>query len=63
MFELYSVPKLTFCVDGVMSFYQNHLPAPNTPFISDGLVLSFNTNSTSVIPILSGKGIMSHAQR
>jgi actin-related protein 5 len=40
-----------------MSFYQNHGPG------ADGLVLSFNTASTSVIPILSGKGIMSHAKR
>ncbi|KAJ2926874.1 hypothetical protein H1R20_g10203, partial [Candolleomyces eurysporus] len=63
IFELYSVPKLTFSVDGVMSFYQNHLPTPNSPFTSDGLALSFNTNSTSVIPILNGKGIMSHVQR
>ncbi|KAF6751257.1 chromatin remodeling complex subunit [Ephemerocybe angulata] len=63
MFELYNVPSLTYCVDGVMSFYANHLPPPTTPFTSDGLVLSFNTHSTSVIPILKGKGIMSHVQR
>lgn len=40
-----------------MSFYQNHGPG------ADGLVLSFNTASTSVVPILSGKGILSHAKR
>jgi actin-related protein 5 len=56
MFEQYSVPSLAFTVDGLMSLYQNYGK-------SDGLVLSFNTASTSVIPMLNGKGIMSHAQR
>ncbi|KAJ7795734.1 hypothetical protein B0H14DRAFT_2918354 [Mycena olivaceomarginata] len=57
LFEQYSVPSVAYCVDSVMSFYQNHGPGV------DGLVLSFNTASTSVIPILSGKGILSHAKR
>ncbi|KAJ6573856.1 chromatin remodeling complex subunit [Mycena vulgaris] len=57
LFEQYSVPSVAYCVDSVMSFYQNHGPG------ADGLVLSFNTASTSVIPILAGKGIMSHAKR
>ena len=60
MFELYSVPSLAYCVDGMMSFYHNNLPS-EAPF--DGLVVSFNTASTSVIPVLGGKGIMSHAKR
>ncbi|KIP05326.1 hypothetical protein PHLGIDRAFT_74446 [Phlebiopsis gigantea 11061_1 CR5-6] len=63
LFELYSVPSLTYCVDAVMSFYHNHLPTPPVPFTSDGIVVSFNTASTSVIPILHGKGLMSHAKR
>ena len=33
------------------------------PFGTDGLVVSFNTASTSVIPILNGKGVLSHAKR
>ena len=57
MFEQYSVPMLAFCVDSVMSFYQNNLPSkPNVPFAQDGLVILFNMVSTSVIPILSGRG-------
>ncbi|KAF8151988.1 actin-like protein Arp5p [Mycena galopus ATCC 62051] len=56
LFEQYSVPSVAYCVDSVMSFYQNN-------GLSDGLVLSFNTASTSVIPILLGKGILSHAKR
>lgn len=64
MFEQYSVPTLAYCVDSVMSFYQNNLPSlPNAPFAQDGLVISFNTASTSVIPILNGKGILSQAKR
>ena len=63
MFEQYSVPSLAFCVDSVMSFYHNNLPSPPVPFHGNGLVVSFNTASTSVIPILDGKGLMSHAKR
>ena len=63
MFEQYSVPSLALCVDSVMSFYHNNLPSPPVPFHGDGLVVSFNTASTSVIPILDGKGLMSHAKR
>ncbi|CAK5279817.1 unnamed protein product [Mycena citricolor] len=57
LFEQYGVPSVAYCVDSIMSFYQNNGPS------ADGLVLSFNTASTSVIPILSGKGILSHAKR
>ncbi|PPQ97040.1 hypothetical protein CVT26_001298 [Gymnopilus dilepis] len=63
MFELYGVPSLTYCIDGIMSFYKNNLPPPSQPFTSNGLVISFNTASTSVIPILRGKGLLSHAKR
>ncbi|KAI3615652.1 chromatin remodeling complex subunit [Moniliophthora roreri] len=63
MFEQYCVPSLAYCIDGIMSFYYNNLPAPNTPFTSDGIVISFNTASTSVIPILHGRGILSNAKR
>ena len=64
MFELYSTPSLTYCVDGLMSFYQNSRPSSlREPFTSNGLVISFNTASTSVIPVLRGKGIMNLAKR
>jgi hypothetical protein len=63
MFEQYSVPSLTYCIDSVMSFYHNNKPASGSTFGADGLVVSFNTASTSVIPILNGKGVLSHAKR
>ena len=64
MFELYSVPSLTYAVDAVMSFYlNNRSTSPSTPLDASGLAISFNTASTSIIPILNGKGIMSQAKR
>ncbi|KAH9172826.1 chromatin remodeling complex subunit [Lactarius sanguifluus] len=64
MFELYSVPSLTYAVDAVMSFYLNNRPTSSSVSpTSSGLAISFNTASTSVIPILDGKGIMSQAKR
>ncbi|KAJ4465494.1 hypothetical protein C8J55DRAFT_566202 [Lentinula edodes] len=62
MFEQYSVPSLAYCVDGIMSFYQNSQPS-GQPFAPDGLVISFNTASTSVIPILNGRGVLNNAKR
>ena len=62
MFELYTVPSLAYCVDSIMSFYHNNKP-PDGQFTADGLVISFNTASTSVIPILNGKGVLSNAKR
>ena len=46
-----------------MSFYHNNEPSYDPPFLKDGLVVSFNTASTSVVPILGGKGLMNHAKR
>ncbi|KAF8491281.1 hypothetical protein JB92DRAFT_3128430 [Gautieria morchelliformis] len=63
MFELYSVPSLTYCVDSLMALYQNNLPAPSKSYSADGLVVSLNTASTSVIPVLGGRGIMNQAKR
>ena len=62
MFEQYSVPSLTYCVDAFMAFYHKY-EQPRTSFATDGLVISFNTASTSVIPILRGKGILSQSKR
>ncbi|KAF8170382.1 chromatin remodeling complex subunit [Pholiota molesta] len=49
---------LTYCIDGIMSFYQNNPPPPAQPFAANGLVVSFNTASTSfgktVRPIPAG---------
>ncbi|KAF8876485.1 hypothetical protein BD779DRAFT_1613295 [Infundibulicybe gibba] len=62
LFEQYSVPSTAYCVDSIMSFYKNS-HSSDASFTSDGLVLSFNTASTSIIPMLNGRGILSHAKR
>jgi actin-related protein 5 len=62
LFELYGVPSVTYAVDAPLSFYFNTRP-PAGHFLSSGLVVSFNSSSTSVIPVLSGRGIMSAAKR
>ena len=63
MFELYSVPSLTYCVDSLMALYQNKQPLPSQSYSADGLIVSLNTASTSVIPVLDGRGIMKQAKR
>ncbi|KAF8323091.1 actin-like ATPase domain-containing protein [Clavulina sp. PMI_390] len=61
LFEAYGSPSVAYAIDGPLSF------AYNRPDLSsdarDGLVISFNTASTSIIPILNGKGILSHSKR
>jgi actin-related protein 5 len=63
LFELYRVPRTAYCLDSMMSFYHNSHPTDPSVFAGDGCVISFNTASTSVIPVLSGRGIMSRAKR
>jgi hypothetical protein len=59
LFEGYNVPKAAFAIDALMSFYYNTPDQPRR----DGIVVSFNSASTSVIPVLNGKGILSNAKR
>ena len=59
LFEGYNVPKAAFAIDALMSFYYNTPDQPRR----DGIVVSFNSASTSVIPVLNGKGVLSNAKR
>ena len=59
LFEGYNVPQAAFAIDGLMSFYNNLPEQPHR----DGIVLSFNSASTSVIPVLNGRGILSDCKR
>ncbi len=61
LFELYSVPRVTYAIDALMSFAHNHASTPSE--VRDGLTVSFNTASTHVIPILNGKVILSRTKR
>jgi actin-related protein 5 len=59
LFEGYNVPQAAFAIDSLMSFYNNIPDQPRR----DGIVLSFNSASTSVIPVLNGRGILSDCKR
>ncbi|KZS90376.1 actin-like protein Arp5p [Sistotremastrum niveocremeum HHB9708] len=61
LFEQYTVPNVAYCLDAMMSFYWNNRPLQESQ--QDGLVFSFNSASTSIIPVLGRKGILSHAKR
>ncbi|KAF8323004.1 actin-like protein Arp5p [Cantharellus anzutake] len=60
LFECYSVPRVVYAVDALLSHAYN-CPEPSAP--QEGLVISFNTSSTSVIPFLNGRGVFNQAKR
>ncbi|KAK9477679.1 hypothetical protein V1514DRAFT_308648 [Lipomyces japonicus] len=55
LFETYGVPGAAFGIDSLFSYYQNN---GNT-----GLVVSATHESTHVVPVVNGKGILSQAKR
>lgn len=57
LFECYGVPKVTFGLDSLFSFYANNNPS------ASGLVISSGNEDTNVIPVINGKGILSEAKR
>ncbi|KAG6919454.1 hypothetical protein DXG01_005713 [Tephrocybe rancida] len=64
MFELYRVPSLAYCNDGLMSYYGSFPEKKNWGWGGPtALIVSFNTASTSVIPLVTGSAVMGHAKR
>ena len=57
LFEAYQVPKVSFGIDSLFSYYANSSGK------SSGLVIGAGNQTTSIIPVLNGKGIMSQAKR
>lgn len=57
LFEAYQVPKVSFGIDSLFSYYANSSGK------SSGLVIGAGNQATSIIPVLNGKGIMSQAKR
>ncbi|UZJ54615.1 hypothetical protein CBS101457_003935 [Exobasidium rhododendri] len=55
MFETYQVPSICYGLDSLFSAYQNG--------ISDGLVISSGRNSTTLLPMLDGKGMVDFSKR
>ncbi|KAF8680469.1 Actin-like ATPase protein [Rhizoctonia solani] len=61
LFEAYSAPSVAYGIDSLMSLYHN-TGTPNQALM-DSLVVSFNTSSTSVIPVCGGRALLGHARR
>lgn len=57
LFEAYQVPKVSFGVDSLFSYYAN------SSGNSSGLVIGAGNQATSIIPVLNGKALMSQAKR
>ncbi|BGP18453.1 Actin-related protein 5 [Rhodosporidiobolus nylandii] len=59
LFESYSTPSVAFSIDPLMALYSSS-PAPGS---ADALVISSSTASTSVIPVLGGRGVLEGAKK
>lgn len=60
MFEAYQVPSVAYGIDSLYSFnYNNKSSSPN----SHGLVISSGNETTTIIPVIQGKGALSLAKR
>lgn len=60
LYEAYQVPKTTFGIDSLFSYYAN---TPNFSSASNGLVIGAGNELTHVIPVLEGKGILLQTKR
>ena len=63
IFECYGAPSLSFGLDSLFAFHANSPPLSAAYPNSDGLVISSSTASTHVIPVLSGRGVLSRSKR
>ncbi|CAK7891631.1 actin-related protein 5 [[Candida] anglica] len=59
LFETYSAPKVTFGIDSLFSLYAN----TDNSKVTNSLVIGTGHESTHVIPVLDGKGILSQTKR
>ncbi|RLV95355.1 Actin-related protein 5 [Spathaspora sp. JA1] len=55
LFEAYQVPKVIFGIDSLFSYYANSG--------RDGVVIGTGHESTHIIPVVGGKGVMSQSKR
>ncbi|KAG8700208.1 Nuclear actin-protein involved in chromatin remodeling [Ceratobasidium sp. 394] len=61
LFEAYGVPSVAYGLDSLMSLHHN-TGTPNYALM-DSLVVSFNTSSTSVIPVYGGRALLGYSKR
>lgn len=57
LFECYNIPKVTMGIDSLFGFYSN------TDGKSSGIAIGLGNETTDVIPIVQGKGILTEAKR
>lgn len=55
LFELYQPPSVTYGIDSLFAF--------NTQQKKDGLAINMGNTSTTLIPVLNGRGDLSRAKR
>ncbi|KAL6948697.1 hypothetical protein ACO0QE_001170 [Hanseniaspora vineae] len=58
LFECFEVPKVTFGIDSLYSFYQNTSTGNDT-----GLVIGSGHEETDVIPVIDGRGVIPESKR
>ncbi|KAG8741536.1 Nuclear actin-protein involved in chromatin remodeling [Ceratobasidium sp. 414] len=61
LFEAYGAPSVAYGLDSLMSLHYN-TGTPNYALM-DSLVVSFNTSSTSVIPVYGGRALLGYSKR
>lgn len=61
LFEAYGAPSVAYGLDSLMSLHYN-TGTPNQALL-DSLVVSFNTSSTSVIPVQNGRALLGYSKR
>jgi actin-related protein 5 len=61
LFESYSTPSVCFGLDSLFSFYDQNSNVSGG--VIDGLVISSASSSTQVIPVLSGKSILTASKK
>ncbi|KAK6205000.1 vacuolar targeting, actin-related protein [Scheffersomyces amazonensis] len=57
LFEAYQAPKVAFGIDSLFSYYAN------SSGTSNGLVIGTGHESTHIIPVLNGRGVLSQTKR
>ncbi|CAH2350435.1 actin-related protein 5 [[Candida] railenensis] len=60
-FETYQVPKITFGIDSLFSHYAN--TDNYNPKTANSLVIGTGHESTHIIPVVDGRGLLSQAKR
>ncbi|KAG8682449.1 Nuclear actin-protein involved in chromatin remodeling [Ceratobasidium sp. 395] len=61
LFEAYGAPSVAYGLDSLMSLHYN-TGTPNYALM-DSLIVSFNTSSTSVIPVHGGRALLGYSKR